>query len=282
MEGGDLNDPRSASVNPPSLGLDSSCTGKIPNPTRDAPTEAETDVISPSAIRIALYKAQASLFGTSTSEGERAIEELHTLLQAGESPTSSFPRSNTISSVPVDVLMRGTEASQHARDEGVASGGPLVLEGEQRSPGGVNAGPSIQHASNNVAGSGENPPRGTQGAPLGDFGQSHGDEEEQGVLCDVVDLFYGIGIPAAHPTGPSAWVRAAAKWTPCSRASKGRSVTGADSEEGGLPPVKPLLQGINFRVSAGDMVAVIVSTMHTKQLDTSVETVETVTPDDFL
>lgn len=90
------------------------------------------------------------------------------------------------------------------------------------------------------------------------FHHSSYHEELEDVICDVADLCYGVYVPVVPAAG-----------NPLSRASRlfrrkiRKSSTQDDIDDAkDTPLVKPLLEGVNCKVYAGEMVAVMVSLSH--------------------
>lgn len=86
-------------------------------------------------------------------------------------------------------------------------------------------------------------------------------EDDREVLLEVLDLFYAVDLPPVRPKASAG------------RASRCRHFLGRrqespevddDAKDDSLPQIKPLLQGINCRVRAGELVAVIVSVCRTE------------------
>lgn len=86
----------------------------------------------------------------------------------------------------------------------------------------------------------------------------HGESED--VICEVVDLCYGIDIPVPRAARRARWAKAARSLH--SRILTSPAVDDGTTDAEDSPPVKPLLLGANCRVYAGEMIAVMVGLLY--------------------
>lgn len=88
-------------------------------------------------------------------------------------------------------------------------------------------------------------------------------EHDRDVLLEVLDLFYGVDLPPVRPKTRAGWASQCWHFLGCRKESP---EVDDDAKDDSLPQMKPLLQGINCRVRAGELVAVIVSICHTDEV----------------
>lgn len=88
------------------------------------------------------------------------------------------------------------------------------------------------------------------GADEGDEERPEMEEGGEDVICEVIDLYYGIEVPQAQPASAGGMF---------SLVSTTAAAAEADAADKPLTTKRVLLNGVNCRLCAGDMVAVIVS-----------------------
>lgn len=84
----------------------------------------------------------------------------------------------------------------------------------------------------------------------GQEGRTGTEEGGEDVICEVIDLYYGIEVPQVPPASPGGMF---------SLGSTTAAAAEADAAAKPLTKKRVLLNGVNCRLCAGDMVAVIVS-----------------------